>query len=257
MNVLAAIGSRIKKLRKNNNFSQKEVAQKLFISQAAYSLMETSHNGIISEHVIRLSDLYKVTTDFILKGNTKLIEMDVKNGFLPFITRKAHAGFIKKLRNEDLSGDIEYYRIPGYNPTKDSILIEVEGNSMQPTVSSGDILICQKQKNFDRVLDGSIAVLVTKEDLVTKRLYRHEDDSYFWIESDNPDVDDRTELKKSNILQLLMVQGKASTVLIPHGEMAFKGKIRGLEETIDSLSREIYNIDKKLNSLLSNIQHFR
>lgn len=255
--MLVAIGTRLKELRKNNNFSQKEVAHKLFISQSAYSLMETSHNGIISEHVIRLSEMYKVTTDFILKGNTKLIEMDVKNGFFPFITSKAHAGFIEKLGADKLSGDFEYYRIPGYNPTKDSILIEVEGNSMQPTVSSGDILICQKQKNFDLVLDGSIAVLVTKDDLVTKRLYKHENENYFWTESDNPDADERTKLKKKDILQLLMVQGKASTVLIPHGEMAFKGKIRGMEETIDSLGREIYNIDKKLNSLLSNIKPTR
>lgn len=36
------IGDRIRALRQKNNFSQSYVAEKLFISQAAYSLIENS-----------------------------------------------------------------------------------------------------------------------------------------------------------------------------------------------------------------------
>jgi transcriptional regulator with XRE-family HTH domain len=111
--MIAAIGNRIRNLRRENNLSQKEVAHKLFISQAAYSLMETSHNGIISEHVVRLSEIYNVTTDFILKGNTKLIEMDVKNDFLPFISAKAHAGFIKKMQDDEITMILNIIVFPG------------------------------------------------------------------------------------------------------------------------------------------------
>lgn len=70
-----AIGTRLKELRKKNKFSQQFVAENLFISQAAYSLIENSQNGIVSDHVIGLSKLYEVTTDFILKGDKMLIRV--------------------------------------------------------------------------------------------------------------------------------------------------------------------------------------
>ena len=53
-----AIGDRIRKLRHENKYSQVFVAENLCISQAAYSLIENSQNGIVAEHVIRLSGLY-------------------------------------------------------------------------------------------------------------------------------------------------------------------------------------------------------
>lgn len=243
------IGQRIKKLRIDHKFSQAYVAKKLFVSQSAYSLMESCQNSIVSEHIVRLSKLYNVTADYILTGNKKLIDMTLENGFIPLIDAKAHAGILNDLHKEDVMEDFEYYKVPGFNPTKDSVLIEIKGDSMQPTVMAGDVLLCQTQHNMDYVLDGSIVVLVTKEDLLTTRLFKHEDNDYFWMESDNPDEKGRTAMKKSRIRQVLMVRGKVSNVLIPHNEMAFKGKIKSLEESLDALGKEVYNMSKKLKSL--------
>ncbi len=216
--MLAEIGNRLKYLRKNNNFSQKEIAGKLFISQAAYSLIETAQNGVISEHLIRLSEIYEVTTDFILKGNTKLIEADVKNGFLPFVTTAAHSLFRQQVGNNQFSEEYDYYRIPGYHPTKESFLIEISGNNMPAAITSGDILICQTQKHLDRVLDGSLVVMVTKNDLVARRVFQHENSLYFWTEEEQLVDRKREKIKKLDIFQLLIIQGKASTLLIPEGK---------------------------------------
>ncbi|MDT0641399.1 S24/S26 family peptidase [Zunongwangia sp. F363] len=180
--------------------------------------------------------------------------MNYKNGFIPLINAKTHAGFLKNMHEEDVMDDFEYYRIPGFNPTKDSILIQNEGNSMEPTVMSGDILICQTQRNLDHVLDGSIVILVTEDAILTKRIYKHEDDRYFWTESDNPDESRKKEIKKSDIHQLLMVMGKVSNVLIPHREMAFKGKMQFFEESLESLSREVYLLNKKLKNFKPNLK---
>ncbi|WP_373059197.1 helix-turn-helix domain-containing protein [Zunongwangia sp. H14] len=77
------ISTRIKELRKKNGFSQNYVAKRLFISQAAYSLIENSQNGIGAEHILKLSKLYMVTTDYLLKGDKQLIKMSSENGFIP------------------------------------------------------------------------------------------------------------------------------------------------------------------------------
>lgn len=240
------VGNRIKALRQEEGFSQCHVAEKLYISQSAYSLLENSHNSLTPQHLVRLSELYAVPTDFILKGNTKLIEMNVKNGFMPFLHKKAHAGFLEKIREKKSAEDFEYYRIPGFNPTKDTMLIEVEGNSMLPTISSGDILICQLLRNMDYLIDNSIAVIALEDKIISTRIQKHENDDYLWMLSDNPDHTEKIKIRKKDILRIYMVLGKASTVLIPHGEMAFKGKLKNLEEKIDWLNEELYNLKGKL-----------
>ena len=83
-----AICERIRKLRKSRKFSQAYVAQGLGISQAAYSFIESSQNGMVAEHIIKLSRLFDVTTDFILKGDKMLIRMSRENGFIPLQDQK-------------------------------------------------------------------------------------------------------------------------------------------------------------------------
>lgn len=239
--------SRLKELRRKHAFTQAVVAEKLFVTQTAYSHMEANINAVSVDHLFTLSKLYNVTMEFLLTGNKKLIIMSSKNGFLPLINAKAHAGFLKGKPEENVLDDFEYYRIPGFNPTGDSVLIEIEGTSMQPTINEGDILICQTQRNFDYVIDGSTAILVTEKDFVLTRLFKHEDNLYFRIEGDNTDEVSKKEIAKSRILKLLLVLGKVSNALLPHKEMAFKGKLSSLEDSIDLLSKEVFKISEKLN----------
>lgn len=243
------IGTRLKELRKKNKFSQQYVAQHLFISQAAYSLIENSQNGIVAEHIVGLSNLYEVTTDFILKGDKQLIRISPTKGFIPYVKIKAHAGFIKNSHGELDYDDNEWYRIPGYNPTQDHLLFEVEGESMVPTVLPGDVLICQKQNNWDTILDGSVVVIVTKESVLVKRLRKEEKTEIFSLENDNPEDTEIHQVDYKNIKDIYMVRGKISNVLIPHHQMTSKGKIQTLEDSIDYLKKELYSINKKLNGI--------
>lgn len=241
--------SRLKELRKKHNLTQVVVAEKLFVTQTAYSHMEANINAVSVDHLFTLSKLYNVTIEFLLTGNKKLIIMNSKNGFLPLINAKAHAGFLKGTPEENVMDDFEYYRIPGFNPTSDSVLIEIEGTSMQPTINEGDVLICQIQRNFEYVLDGSTAIVVTEKEFVLTRLFKHEDNRYFRIEGDNTaEENKKKDIAKSKILKLLLVLGKVSNALLPHKELAFKGKLRSLEESIDLLSKEVFKISELLKT---------
>ncbi len=241
--------SRFKELRKKHNFTQVVVAEKLFVTQTAYSHMEANINAVSVDHLFTLGKLYNVTIEFLLTGNKKLIIMNSKNGFLPLINAKAHAGFLKGTPEENVMDDFEYYRIPGFNPTSDSVLIEIEGTSMQPTINEGDVLICQIQRNFDYVLDGSTAIVVTEKEFVLTRLFKHEDNRYFRIEGDNTaEENKKKDIAKSKIIKLLLVLGKVSNALLPHKELAFKGKLRSLEESIDLLSKEVFKISELLKT---------
>ena len=57
---------RIRDLRVDRDFSQKQLAEMLNISQSTYSRYESGFLDIPSEILISLSKIYKVTTDYIL-----------------------------------------------------------------------------------------------------------------------------------------------------------------------------------------------
>lgn len=57
---------RIRDLREDHDYTQQYVAEKLHIKQNTYSQYETGHRQIPLEILIRLADLYKTSTDYIL-----------------------------------------------------------------------------------------------------------------------------------------------------------------------------------------------
>ncbi len=237
------IGSRIRKLRKERKLSQSDIAAKLFISQPAYCLIENTQHGIGAEHIMRLSKLFNVTSDFLLTGDKNIIKMTRKNGFIPFIKTNAQAGFGKNIGKNNYLDEYEWFRIPGFNPTNEHFLVEVEGDSMAPTIMPHDVLICQIQPKMDNVLDGSLAVLVTKEKFLVKRLHVHSDPQYFWLENDNSGatLTEKEQIKKSHILQLMMVRGKISSI-IPYHVVVSKGRIKSMEDDLKMVKKELYEI---------------
>ena len=246
----AAIGKRIKELRNQNGYSQAYVAQQLFISQAAYSLIESGQNGIVTEHIIKLSKIYKVTTDFILTGNTHLVSVTPENGFVPFIKAEAHAGFLKYYNRESPSFDCDWYRIPGFPPEGDQKLFEVEGKSMLPTILPGEVIICQKQPQIRNVLDGSVVLVITNNEILIKRLYFEKGSDYLLLESDNSQLrEGQHRLKFQDVNELMLIKGKITSLLGPQNDRSSHEKINALEKASELLKNELNVMKEKLHSI--------
>ena len=60
------IYKRIRDLREDNDWTQKEVAQKLNCSQQVYSNYELGQRDIPTDILIKLSYVYNVSVDYIL-----------------------------------------------------------------------------------------------------------------------------------------------------------------------------------------------
>lgn len=63
-----SIGERIYELRKQNNLSQGDLAEKLDVSRQTVSKWENNSSLPELEKIISLSEIFSVTTDFIIKG---------------------------------------------------------------------------------------------------------------------------------------------------------------------------------------------
>ncbi len=68
------IGKKLKETRRKVDLSQEQVVEKLFVSRQTISNWENerSYPDIIS--IIKLSDLYKISLDELLKGDQKMVE---------------------------------------------------------------------------------------------------------------------------------------------------------------------------------------
>ncbi len=178
-----------------------------------------------------------------------LIRISPTQGFIPYIQQKAHAGFMLNSTADISTDDSEWYRIPGYNPSIDHMLFEIEGKSMVPTVLPGDIVICQKQKNWDNILDGSLVIVLTTNSLMVKRIRIGNDKLHFKFENDNSEHFEILTIPRKDIREIMMVRGKISNVLTPTPQLSSDGKIQSMEESIVFLKKELYLITKKLNSI--------
>lgn len=67
--------NRIKDLREDNDYTQSQVAEKIGITQRKYSYIETGIQPLTDEILVKLSILYNVSIDYILK------QTDVKNRY--------------------------------------------------------------------------------------------------------------------------------------------------------------------------------
>ncbi|WP_245601448.1 XRE family transcriptional regulator [Mesoaciditoga lauensis] len=177
------IGERIKKLRASKKLKVRELADMLGITQPALSMIEAGRRGISIEIARKLSDIFNVSIDYIL-GNTddptppKKIEDKVKlsGGSSTFSFEKiqlkpipvydgASAGKIGMFPNENEI--VEYATIPVDSPGKYGVI--VHGNSMEPEISDGDIVIVDAEQD---VPNGKKAVVCVDGGILVKVLYR-------------------------------------------------------------------------------------
>lgn len=57
---------RLRDLREDNDFTQKYVAEKLSFTHSAYAKIERGERILSADGIIKLSNLYNVSTDYLL-----------------------------------------------------------------------------------------------------------------------------------------------------------------------------------------------
>jgi transcriptional regulator with XRE-family HTH domain len=62
-----SLGKKIQELRKQNNLSQEQLAEKLLVSRQAVSKWELDQSVPDTDKVILLSDLFEISTDYLLR----------------------------------------------------------------------------------------------------------------------------------------------------------------------------------------------
>lgn len=71
---MESVGERLKRIRKENGFTQEELAIKLGLEPAAISKYETNRVPIPQEYIIKICDLFAIPADYLLGRTQKINE---------------------------------------------------------------------------------------------------------------------------------------------------------------------------------------
>ncbi len=111
-----ALSEKIMNLRKKNGWSQEELAERLDISRQSVSKWESGESIPTLEKLIRISEIFEVSTDYLLKDNFKEEKFD-RNESSIYMNKIEESSYIN---NRNISSDIAIDRIISEEKTTDN-----------------------------------------------------------------------------------------------------------------------------------------
>lgn len=153
------INNNYKKIREKNGVSQKELANALNISQQALSSYENGERTPNAKTLTDFADYFNTSIDYILNRNYKQSD-SVGIPILGYVAAGIPIDAI-----EDVLGYEEIDAKTAY--TGDFFALKIDGDSMEPVISYGDIVIVKWQQTAD---SGDIVIAQISDESATCKL---------------------------------------------------------------------------------------
>jgi plasmid maintenance system antidote protein VapI len=179
-------------------------------------LNDADDRKITFDQAKKLCDNFDVSQDFIFKGKGKLflnkkdlpspddkIAMILNIPFHHNILFTSVEAFSSNTISVEVLEDNQRFFIPGVDG--DLVAFNINGRSMEPTITSGDMVICSSVQQNSDVRDNQIYAIVTNSAVWVKRVYRQFDSKGKWthlrlvsdnVEEFDPFVVDVLEIRK-------------------------------------------------------------
>ena len=180
-------GARLKKERLKNQMSQEDLAEKLGVKKNTIWNWENEKSYPNALQMMDFLD-FGLNVQFILTGKypTDIQSANDEFEMVPFYDVKVSAGFGRNGQgvyepDSYLAFRKDWLHARGLKP-KDLCCVQAHGDSMSPTIGSGDTLLIDMSQHVPR--DGHIYVIRSADTLWVKRIQRQIGNSLLLI-SDN------------------------------------------------------------------------
>lgn len=198
--MLERILKNIRKVRKTQSITQKEIAKGLQISTSTYNKIESGEIiltvdkliGIASFFGLEIEELLSNTQNAKFTDNAKLIPTTVQAGFL--------GGQLTDFDEQNLTA----FQLPMFDD-KELFVIKVIGDSMYPTFQNGNFLVIKKAE-IEHLKWGEPYVLITEDGELLKRIYAHPQNEKIILKSDNPQYSEQT-ISVSQVNSFWIIKG--------------------------------------------------
>lgn len=154
----------IKKLRIERGLTQKQLAEILDVDRTTIVKYETGKNGPSSEQLEKLANFFGTSTDYLL-GRGSQSQPEATGGvWIPVLGRVAAGVPIQAIEEIE-----DYEEITKEMARKgEYFALRVKGDSMEPKISNGDVVIVRQQDDCDT--GDTAIVIVNGEEATVKRI---------------------------------------------------------------------------------------
>jgi phage repressor protein C with HTH and peptisase S24 domain len=170
-----------KALDSNNLIKGKsDIARELGTYNHVINSILKGKRNITVDQLNKLFEIYNVNANYIFGGIEPMFANEDElqsQGFenlrsnarknITLVTQKALAGYALEGNNPDYFDQLQKFSIP--NMEGELIAIEISGDSMMPTITSGDMVICERLERNTPLKDNAVYVIVT-DVVVAKRI---------------------------------------------------------------------------------------
>ena len=154
--------NRLRELRKAHRMTQTDVAKLVGIGQSGYSFWESGRSKIDNASLAKLADFYGVTVDYLLGGGPDVAQKTAAR--IPVLGDVA-AG----IPIEVITDVVDYEEIDGaLAATGEFFGLRIKGDSMEPRMRDGDVVIVRKQD--DAETGDTVVVLVNGDSATVKKI---------------------------------------------------------------------------------------
>lgn len=152
---------RLREIRESRGYSQKDLAEYLNITSQAYGYYERGERQPGMDNLRKLANFFDVSIDYLL-GET--VSYDGNDNLIPLLGSVPAGTPIEAI--EDVEEYIDIY--PRFIKHGELFALRVQGDSMEPDIRSGDIVIVEKQ-DFAETGD-TVVIRINGEDVTVKRI---------------------------------------------------------------------------------------
>jgi len=214
-------------IKSNRQKSKSAFAERIGTKGHIIDLYLQDKRRITYEQTKLLCTEYKVSELFMFQGIGKPFEknkipnseeklaMALGINFPPNILFTNIEAFSSNTIGVDLLEENQHFHIPGV--CGDLVAFNINGNSMFPTITEGDMVICMPLENKSEMIDDEIYAIVTNQSVWVKRVQRcydrHSNWSHLRLISDNVEEFDPFIIEISEVRKLLKVKKRLTGLM--------------------------------------------
>lgn len=250
----------IKWLRRQKGLTQDDVAKSLEVGRTTVTNYEKGNSKPSFDDLVKLSELFNVNLNDLVKSDLERLSTDpIEKDIVPlpiqvdangderivFVDIKASAGYPNFMFDTKYIGKLPSFQLPSLEfQTGTFRCFEIDGDSMDPTISDGDWVIAQFHTNENNAFkQGYIYVVVTNSGVWVKRLVRSKNNQHAELHSDN-EIYPTFDVPFNNIKELWLVK-KRLTNNLAKPYLSNRINLESLNDRINQLESRTSKLEKR------------
>jgi plasmid maintenance system antidote protein VapI len=213
-------------LKAEKKFKNKtEMAQRLGTYNHVVNLILKGERGVTVEQIGKLCETFGIDANYLMGFSDVMyqreatqvkanVTVDGHRLNITLVPRKALAGYAMNPGDWTFLDSLQKFHVPGLEG--DLTAFEISGDSMLPTITNGDVVICEPMERGEPIRDNQVYVVVT-DVVVAKRIQQLKHGAKVTklrLISDNGDVYRPYDVDLEEVQQILRVKCRLTSYAI-------------------------------------------